>query len=133
MALISSNKMPDYSNSTLNFVFSSRFCSKFSSNSAVVFALAAVLMLCIAGCQAPPPPDPYAPQLVTDLVARPFLAGESVQKRPIEALILGNGDDVIFILATIHGNEPAGRPLVDRLSEYLMQNRYLLENQSIQR
>ena len=123
--------MSDYSNSTLNFVFFSRYFSKFSSNSVAVFTLTAVLVLCISGCQAPPPPDPYAPQLVTDLVARPFLAGESVQKRPIEALILGNGDDVIFILATIHGNEPAGTPLVNRLSEYLMQNRYLLENRKV--
>lgn len=132
MVLISSNKMADYSNFTLIFTLFSRFCSKFLSNSAVVFSvLAVILVLCIAGCQVPPPPDPYAPQVVTDLIARPFLAGESVQNRPIEALILGNGDDVIFILATIHGNEPAGIPLVERLSEYLMQNRYLLDNRKV--
>ena len=123
--------MADYSNFTLFFTLFSRFCSKFSSNSTAVFALTTILVLCIAGCQVPPPTDPYAPQVVTDLIARPFLAGESVQNRPIEALILGNGDDVIFILATIHGDEPAGTPLVERLSEYLMQNRYLLDNRKV--
>ena len=131
MILISSNKMSDYSNSTLNFIFSSRYRSKFSSNFTLVFALATVLVLCVAGCQSPTPPDPYAPQVITNAIVQHTIVGMSVENRPIEMLILGNGDDVTFILATIHGNEPAGTPLVERLSEYLMQNRYLLDNRKV--
>jgi protein MpaA len=131
MVLISSKKMAVLSKFTDIYTLFLRFFSKFLSNSAAVSALITILVLCIAGCQTTPPSDPYAPQVVTDLIARPFLAGESVQNRPIEVLILGNGDDVIFILATIHGDEPAGTLLVERLSEYLMQNRYLLDNRKV--
>ena len=124
--------MSDYSNFTVIFTLLSRFRSKRSSNSAVAFSVLWVfLALCIAGCQAPPPPDPYAPQVITDAIIQHAIVGTSVENRPIETLILGSGDDVTFILATIHGDEPAGTPLVEALTEYLMQNRYLLDNRKV--
>ena len=80
------------------------------------FALLAVLAL--AGCYAPtdypklttttqyPPAEPLA-------VQRRIVA-KSVQNRPIMCTVLGRGPDVTFVMATIHGNEPAGTPLVRR-------------------
>lgn len=41
--------------------------------------------------------------------------GQSVDGRPIVAYTLGEGDRTILYLATIHGNESAGTPLVNRL------------------
>ena len=46
-------------------------------------------------------------------------------------LVLGEGPDVIFILATIHGNEPAGTPLVRRLIRHLQQNQELLTGRTV--
>jgi len=45
--------------------------------------------------------------------------GTSVKGRPIETVTFGNGHDCVFILATIHGDEDAGTPLVERLRDYL--------------
>ena len=45
--------------------------------------------------------------------------GSSVQGRPIEAITLGDGPERIWILATIHGNEWAGTPLVHELISFL--------------
>lgn len=48
--------------------------------------------------------------------------GRSLQGRPIEARVFGSGSDCIFILATIHGDEDAGTPLVERLASFLERN-----------
>lgn len=46
-------------------------------------------------------------------------------------IVLGDGPDAIFILATIHGNEAAGTPLVRRLISHLQQNRELLTSRTV--
>jgi protein MpaA len=45
-----------------------------------------------------------------------FTAGWSVQNRPIRYRVHGEGPEVVLVIATIHGDEPAGTPLVHRLS-----------------
>jgi protein MpaA len=45
--------------------------------------------------------------------------GETVNKRPIKCDVYGKGDDVLWIIATIHGNEAAGTPLVAKFVEWL--------------
>jgi len=45
--------------------------------------------------------------------------GHSVEGRPIVARSLGDGDDVVLVVASIHGSEPAGTPLVERLDSWL--------------
>lgn len=52
--------------------------------------------------------------------------GRSVQGRPIVAQVLGNGSDTTLVIATIHGNEPAGTPLVKRLAGHLSTDSDLL-------
>jgi protein MpaA len=46
-------------------------------------------------------------------------------------LVLGQGPDTTFIMATIHGNEAAGTPLVRRLNEYLQQNPGILFDRTV--
>ena len=59
------------------------------------------------------------------------IAGESIENRPIAYTVLGQGPDVIFIMAAIHGNENAGTPLVHRLESHLQQHPELLEERRI--
>ena len=48
-----------------------------------------------------------------------FVAGNSVEGRPIRYSVFGDGQDVVFIMATIHGNESVGTPLLERLAAHL--------------
>ncbi len=57
--------------------------------------------------------------------------GRSVEDRPIAYSVFGSGDDVVLILATIHGDESAGTPIVDRAAEYLKENRQLLSGRKV--
>jgi protein MpaA len=74
-------------------------------------------LLAAAGCQAPERvrttgKEPTAPP-------ERLVVGNSVEGRPIECLVFGSGGDVVLMLATIHGNEDAGTPLLHRLADYL--------------
>ena len=55
----------------------------------------------------------------------------SREGRPIECQVLGRGPRTILILATIHGDEAAGTPLVRRLGEYLGENPELLAGKKV--
>ena len=68
---------------------------------------------------------------VSEPVILRSIAGKSIENRPIVYSVLGQGTDVIFILAAIHGNERAGIPLVYRLDRYLQQNPQLLEKRKV--
>lgn len=61
---------------------------------------------------------PVAPPTRPTLTTR--VAGKSVEGRPIECRVLGDGLDVCMIIATIHGNEAAGTPLVRELEKNLL-------------
>ncbi len=69
--------------------------------------------------------------------AKPVLAaevvevGRSVRDRPIECRILGEGADVTFILATIHGNESAGTALLGSLERHLADRPHLLRTRRV--
>ena len=64
-------------------------------------------------------------------VGRYHVVGTSVENRQIECLVLGEGEDVALIMASIHGNENVGTPLVLQLTEYLQQHRHLLRGRKI--
>ena len=68
-------------------------------------------MLC--GCQSPQ----KAP--AEELAVNEYTIGRSVQNRPINYTELGTGSDVVLVLATIHGDEYAGTPIVNRMIGYL--------------
>ena len=95
-----------------------------------VWALFAILAF--AGCVEPV----SYPEIVSELPpvvppAQYRIVGTSVQRRPILCFVLGEGPDVTFIMATIHGNEPAGTPLVRRLSRYLRQHPEMLTGRTV--
>jgi protein MpaA len=57
--------------------------------------------------------------------------GRSVAGKPIQAEIYGNGATTVLIIATIHGNEAVGTPLVLRLGSYLEANPGLVEGRRV--
>lgn len=77
------------------------------------------------------------PEIVSAPALRPgilpssyHIIGNSVQNQPILCLVLGQGPDVTLVMATIHGNETVGTPLVRRLGAYLRENPDLLEGRT---
>jgi protein MpaA len=89
-------------------------------------------VLAFAGCVEPvqyPEIVGEVPTMV--LPSRYRIIGMSVQKRPIMCLELGAGPDVTFIMATIHGNEAAGTPLVRRLTWYLREHSAMLTGRRV--
>lgn len=94
-------------------------------------------ILVFAGCYQPTEYPKIVTTLPTPVVPAPTIptqyriAGTSVQGRPIMYTTLGQGPDVTFILAAIHGNESAGTGLVQRLAKHLKQNQHLLERRAV--
>ncbi|MBI5764650.1 MAG: DUF2817 domain-containing protein [Planctomycetes bacterium] len=89
-----------------------------------------VALAALVGCKPPDQKiDPARPRPPASI--QPQEIGRSVQGRPIEAWVLGDGPDVTLILATIHGDEPAGTPLVKRLADHLATNRDLLAGRRV--
>ncbi|QDS99451.1 DUF2817 domain-containing protein [Adhaeretor mobilis] len=57
-------------------------------------------------------------------VAEPNIieVGKSFEGRPIECIVYGKGSDVLLVIATIHGDEDAGTPLMKPFQEWLIAN-----------
>ena len=51
-----------------------------------------------------------------------IVVGKSLEGRPIECQVFGDGDDVFWLIATIHGNEAAGTPLVAEFAKWLREH-----------
>jgi hypothetical protein len=71
------------------------------------------------------------PQMPVVTNGKKYTAGKSVEGRPIEYFIFGEGKDVVFILASIHGDEQVGTPLVHRLAEHLDGHPELLDGRKV--
>ncbi len=107
--------------------------SDINNKSSIALVLLISLTFAITGCYKPieePVIIRMLPLAPKPAVLRSF-AGESIETRPIAYTVLGQGTDVIFILAAIHGNENAGTPLVRRLERYLHQHSELLEGRKV--
>jgi protein MpaA len=95
-------------------------------------------LLAVAGCYEPEPSPKILGEEQRMVLppaqlppARQHVLGRSVQGRPLLIQVLGQGDDTTFIMAGIHGNEPAGVGLVNRLGEYLRGNPQLLAGRRV--
>lgn len=101
---------------------------------ACVLTVGALLgVLAFAGCYEPvdypeiiSPPEPRPSVLPSSYQ----IVGASVQYHPILCLVLGQGPDVTLVMATIHGDEAVGTPLVRRLGAYLREHPDLLEGRT---
>lgn len=69
-----------------------------------------------------PERDLSSPLRAPHTTGDPLLAGRSIGGRPIEYHVLGGGPRRVLLLATIHGDEAAGTPLLQRLVEHLHAN-----------
>lgn len=67
----------------------------------------------------------------TTVTSRRRVAGYSVEHRPIEAITLGHGRITVLIMASIHGDEPAGTPLVHRLRDEIDRHPELLGGRTV--
>jgi len=91
---------------------------------------AAALLAALAGCATRPASDRPSPSSEL-LQPQPRIIGDSVEGRPIVCQAFGNGADVVLIMASIHGNEPAGTPLLQRLAEELASRGDLLHGRRV--
>lgn len=96
----------------------------------IVFLFVLAIAL-ICGCQ-PAAKDRYAPQILTPQLTQIETLGYSLQGRPIELITIGSGPQKTLIIATIHGNEDAGTPLVGELVSYLRKRSKLLDSATVQ-
>ena len=89
-------------------------------------------ILAFAGCVEPI----RYPEIVGEVPTAVFpsryrIVGQSVQNRPMLCLEMGEGSDITFILASIHGDEHAGTPLVRHLASYLRQHQAMLKGRKV--
>jgi murein peptide amidase A len=100
------------------------------NNKSIVLSIVCLLPAIIAfsGCSNPAAQPKILPD---EKFVQLNVIGKSIENRPIEYSVLGSGNDVILILAAIHGNEPAGVPLVKKLAEHLQQHPQLLNGKMI--
>ncbi|MHC4131691.1 MAG: DUF2817 domain-containing protein [Planctomycetota bacterium] len=96
-----------------------------------IFLHLIAISLLLGGCAEPIKIWPLFGEPKTSTSVENFVIGKSVEGRPIECIILGSGEDTTFIIATIHGDEPAGTKLVYKLSEHLQKNPELLEGRKV--
>ena len=60
-----------------------------------------------------------------------YLAGDSVEGRPISYIKLGNGNNITMLFASLHGSERAGTPLLNHFKNYLIANCELLDGKTV--
>lgn len=60
-----------------------------------------------------------------------LVVGETIGGRPIECNVYGDGKDVFWLIATIHGNEAAGTPLAAKFVEWLEKHPEEVEGRKI--
>ena len=65
------------------------------------------------GCQRSGPGPTIMHRPPAPVTARRMTMGNSIEARPIECVIVGQGWEVTFIIAAIHGDEPAGTALLE--------------------
>ena len=87
------------------------------------------LSLLLSGCAAPKklPSEKIVP---TTKVSR-IIAGKSVQNRKIEYLKIGSGKNAVFFMASIHGDENQGTPILLKLADHLQENPQLFKNKKV--
>jgi protein MpaA len=102
---------------------------------------ALLLVSTLWGCQASDSTLPGIPRAAdrdsTVLLATPTMtpptkvAGHSVENRPTNYRVWGHGTTRVLIIATIHGDEPAGTPLVEQLERRLAADTRITAGRSV--
>jgi murein peptide amidase A len=102
------------------------------------FVCTAILaVVSLSGCYEPEPGpriigvDRAVEMPAIEAVPRFRMLGRSVQGRPILAQVLGDGADTTLFIATIHGNEAVGTPLMGLLADHLTGHPELLKGRRV--
>lgn len=90
----------------------------------------AAALLLLGACAAPRAGAPPASR-TSDPQPRRFSIGNSVEGRPIDAIVFGTGPETVLYIATIHGNEAAGTPLLEEFSKYLQSKPELVRRRRV--
>lgn len=72
-----------------------------------------------------------APSSMTAFMRRTSMIGYSTEGRPIECIAMGDGPTAVLILATIHGDESAGTPLVNRMLDEIALDQRVIEGRTL--
>jgi len=92
-----------------------------------LIVLCSAQLFVLTGCQSTVSDS----QTTLKFYSQSFVAGQSVQNRPIEYFVIGTGDDVTFVMGAIHGDEPATATLSNALLEHLNSNPQLLKGRKV--
>ncbi len=65
------------------------------------------------------------------LAIQRYIIGVSNENRSIESVVMGQGEDAILIMASVHGDETAGTALAFQLLEYLRKYPIILEGRKL--
>jgi protein MpaA len=87
--------------------------------------------LLLVGCSRPSVCPRIADSALPGSPIRRKLAGTSVERRPLDCIMVGTGNDVTLVLAAIHGDEPAGVGLVCQLAGYLQRQPSVLAGRKV--
>ncbi len=84
--------------------------------------------VCLGGCRQS---DTFPAAKLSPVKGPNQTIGYSVQSRPIKVHRLGTGEDITLFIATIHGNEWAGTPLLEELRLHLIAHPDLLTGRQV--
>lgn len=59
------------------------------------------------------------------------IIGFSVENRPIYLTEIGSGEEITLIFGVIHGDEPQGKYMIEKLKEYLISHPQILKNKKV--
>ena len=91
----------------------------------ITITILLMVIVFIAGCQSP------KGQLTQDLSLKRYAFGKSVEQRRIDYSVIGSGSDTVLVIASIHGDEAAGTPIVHKLTGHLAMNPDLLNGRRV--
>ena len=87
--------------------------------------LPVVAIAFLAGCQS------SKGELINEFSLKQYAIGRSVEQRPIDYSVIGRGGDTVLIIASIHGNESAGTPMLNHFISHLANNPSLLKGRRV--
>lgn len=101
-----------------------------------VIGIGFLALVAVSGCGSSYQPpsigsDSSRRSVRSTVIAYKDVIGSSVEGRDINSAVYGTGYDVVLVIATIHGDENAGTPIVRRVERELQQNPRLLSGRKV--
>ena len=100
----------------------------------IKFVLTVLAALVLLGCKSTDQIDrdiQNANRSIVPIAYNAKVVGRSVENEPIMAQVYGEGEEVVLLMAGIHGNEAQGIPILQRLGKELWDRPELLEGKTV--